>query len=66
LGFNGEVTAGERAIFRMKIPGGQLEPIASLAGRSGWDWFGLAPDDSRLIARQTATREIYTLTVKWP
>jgi Tol biopolymer transport system component len=64
--FNGEEAAGERAIFRVKIPGGQLERLASLAGRSESDWLGLAPDDSPLIARHTETLEIYALTVKWP
>jgi Tol biopolymer transport system component len=64
--FNGEVTAGERDIFRVKIPGGQLERLASLSGRSESDWLGLAPDDSPLIARHIHTAEIYALTVKWP
>ena len=64
--FNGEEAGGERAIFRVKIPGGQVERLASLAGRSESDWLGLAPDDSPLIARHTETLEIYSLTVKWP
>jgi Tol biopolymer transport system component len=64
--FNGEVTAGTRAIFRLKIPGGQLERLAGLEGRTESDWLGLTPDDAPLIAHQTVTQEIYALTVKWP
>jgi Tol biopolymer transport system component/DNA-binding winged helix-turn-helix (wHTH) protein len=66
LYFNGDVSAGERAIFRLKIPGRRLERLASLAGRTEWDWLGLTPDDAPLIAHQTVTREIYALTVQWP
>jgi len=66
LYFNGDVSAGERAIYGVKIPGGRLERLASLTGRSEWHWLGLAPDDSPLIAHQAVTREIYALTVKWP
>jgi Tol biopolymer transport system component/DNA-binding winged helix-turn-helix (wHTH) protein len=64
--FNGEVTAGNRSIFRVNVPSGRLERLASLTGRSDFDWLGLAPDDSPLIARTTSTKEIYALTVKWP
>jgi Tol biopolymer transport system component len=64
--FNGEPTGEGRAIFRVKIPGGRLERLASLTGRTEWDWLGLTPDDSPLIAHETVTREIYALTVKWP
>jgi Tol biopolymer transport system component len=64
--FNGEPTAGDRAIFRVKIPGGRLERLASLAGRTESDWLGLTPDDHPLTARYIHTPEIYALTVKWP
>jgi hypothetical protein len=30
------------------------------------DWFGLAPDDSPLFARDISTPEIYALDVQWP
>ncbi len=66
LYFNGEATAGDRAVFRMKIPNGQLELVASLKGRTDEDWLGLAPDDSPLIARYVDAQEIYALTVNWP
>ncbi len=50
LYFNGEATAGEPAVFRMKVPSGRLERLASLEGRTDWDWLGLTPDDSPLNA----------------
>jgi Tol biopolymer transport system component len=64
--FNGEPIAGDRAVFRVRIPSGRLERLASLAGRTDSDWLGLTPDDSPLIARPNQMLEIYTLTVKWP
>ncbi len=30
------------------------------------EWFGLAPDDSPLFARDISTQEIYALEVEWP
>jgi Tol biopolymer transport system component len=30
------------------------------------DWFGLAPDDSPLFARDISTAEIYALEMDWP
>jgi hypothetical protein len=50
----------------MKIPGGKVERLASLEGRTEWGWLGLARDDSPLIARHVSVREVYALTVKWP
>jgi DNA-binding winged helix-turn-helix (wHTH) protein/Tol biopolymer transport system component len=64
--FNGEPTPGDRAIFRVKIPGNRLERVASLTGRSDSDWFGLTPDDSSLIIRNIRASEIYAMTVNWP
>jgi hypothetical protein len=29
-------------------------------------WFGLAPDDSPLFARDISTQEIYSLEMDWP
>ena len=29
-------------------------------------WFGLAPDDSPLFARDIGTQEIYAVAVQWP
>jgi WD40 repeat protein len=64
--FNGAVTAGDRAIFRMKVPSGQLERLASLQGRTDSDWLGLTPDDLPLIAHYIGAQEIYALAVNWP
>lgn len=66
LYFNGEPTVGERYVYRVKIPGGQIERLASLNGRTDWDWLGLTPDDCPLIARDASAREIFALTVNWP
>jgi Tol biopolymer transport system component len=64
--FNSGTTGGDPAIYRIKVPGGQLERLASLKGRTDRDWLGLSPDDSPLIAHFTAAEEIYALTVNWP
>jgi len=29
-------------------------------------WFGLAPDDSPLVARDIGSQEIYALEMQWP
>jgi len=66
LYFNGEATAGDPAVFRIKVTNGQLERLASLKGRTDHDWLGLTPDDSPLITRYIGAQEIYALTVNWP
>jgi hypothetical protein len=30
------------------------------------EWFGFAPDDSPLLARDISTQEIYALEMQWP
>jgi len=30
------------------------------------EWFGLAPDDSPMVLRDTSFQEIYALDMKWP
>jgi hypothetical protein len=35
------------------------------AGTSG-QWFGLAPDESPLLARDISAQEIYALEMQWP
>ena len=52
---NGESTPGDPAVFRIKVPSGQVERLASLKERADWDWLGLAPNDSPLIARYNLT-----------
>jgi DNA-binding winged helix-turn-helix (wHTH) protein/Tol biopolymer transport system component len=64
--FNGELAAGDSAVFRVKIPSGKVERVASLKGRTERGWLGLTPDDSPLIARYTGAQEIYALAVNWP
>jgi dipeptidyl aminopeptidase/acylaminoacyl peptidase len=66
LYFNAEPTPGERGLFRVKIPGGEVERIADLKGSSDSDWFGLAPDDTPLVVRNRTPKEVYGITVKWP
>ncbi|MGH9431199.1 MAG: protein kinase domain-containing protein [Terriglobia bacterium] len=57
--------------FRVRIGDRKLEQIESLTdarptgGVFGW-WYGLAPDDSPLMLRDTATQEIYGLDWKAP
>ncbi|MGA2606380.1 MAG: winged helix-turn-helix domain-containing protein [Terriglobia bacterium] len=64
--FNAGTTGGDPAIFRMKVPSGRLERLASLKGRTERDWLGLTPDDLPLITHYTSAHEIYALTVNWP
>jgi serine/threonine protein kinase/Tol biopolymer transport system component len=58
-------------VFSVRIADRKLEEIESLkdahqaTGFFG-AWFGLAPDDSPLILRNTATQEIYALDVELP
>jgi DNA-binding winged helix-turn-helix (wHTH) protein/Tol biopolymer transport system component len=66
LYFNGEVAATGRSIYRLRVPGGKLERIASLIGRTDRDWLGLTPDDSPLIVRSFGAKEVYSLAVNWP
>jgi DNA-binding winged helix-turn-helix (wHTH) protein/Tol biopolymer transport system component len=64
--FTAGTTGGNPAIYRMKVPKGQLERLASLKGRTYWHWLGLTPYDSPLIANYVGVREIYAQTVNWP
>jgi DNA-binding winged helix-turn-helix (wHTH) protein/Tol biopolymer transport system component len=45
---------------------GELGRIGGLTTGTFGDWFGLAPDDSPLFARDISTTEIYSLEVDWP
>jgi hypothetical protein len=59
-------------VVRLRLSDGKIENIVDLqkAGRltagSLGAWFGLAPDDSLLFARNISTQEIYALEVDWP
>jgi Tol biopolymer transport system component/DNA-binding winged helix-turn-helix (wHTH) protein len=43
-----------------------VKDIGRLATGTFVDWFGLAPDDSPLLARDISTQEIYSLEMQWP
>ncbi|MGB7464511.1 MAG: winged helix-turn-helix domain-containing protein [Candidatus Acidiferrum sp.] len=43
-----------------------VKDIGRLTTGTFVDWFGLAPDDSPLLARDISTQEIYALEMDWP
>ena len=43
-----------------------IKSLGRLTTGSFVDWFGLAPDDSPLFARDIGSAEIYALDVQWP
>jgi Tol biopolymer transport system component/DNA-binding winged helix-turn-helix (wHTH) protein len=43
-----------------------LEALGHVTTGTFVDWFGLAPDDSPLFARDASTQEIYAIDVEWP
>ena len=43
-----------------------LEVLGHVTTGTFVDWFGLAPDDSPLFARDADTQEIYAIDVEWP
>ena len=59
-------------VVRLRLSDGKIENIVDVQnlGRltigSFGAWFGLAPDDSLLFARNISTQEIYALEVDWP
>jgi Tol biopolymer transport system component/DNA-binding winged helix-turn-helix (wHTH) protein len=59
-------------IVRLRVSDRKLETIVDLknVGRlttgTFVDWFGLAPDDSPLFARDISTSELWALEVDWP
>jgi DNA-binding winged helix-turn-helix (wHTH) protein/Tol biopolymer transport system component len=44
----------------------EVEKVGRLTAGTLADWFGLAPDDSPLFARDISSPEIYALDVQWP
>ncbi len=59
-------------IVRLRMSDRKIEDVAELskvgrvtAGTWG-QWFGLAPDESPLLARDISTQEIYALEMQWP
>ncbi len=66
-------TGGSEPIaFRVRLADHEVETITSLKGLtlalgpSGNTRFGVAPDGSPVLARDTGAQEIFALTVKWP
>jgi Tol biopolymer transport system component/DNA-binding winged helix-turn-helix (wHTH) protein len=59
-------------IVRLPIGDHQIERVADVSRVGRWtagtagQWFGLAPDDSPLVARDISSQEIYALEVDWP
>jgi DNA-binding winged helix-turn-helix (wHTH) protein/Tol biopolymer transport system component len=59
-------------IVRLRMSDRKIEDVAEISkvGRDTtgtWgDWFGLAPDESPLLARDISTQEIYALEMQWP
>jgi eukaryotic-like serine/threonine-protein kinase len=59
------------AVMRVRIANGKVEKVVDLknlkrAGVNGSFWFGLAPDSSPVILRDTGTQEIYALDWREP
>jgi Tol biopolymer transport system component len=61
------------SIARLRPGNGKIETVADVskvgrwtAGTNSGQWFGLAPDDSPLVARDISTQEIFALEMQWP
>jgi len=66
-----EQHGAQHAVMRVSLDNHQVNNIVSLqnvkrAGANGSFWFGLAPDDSPIVLRDTGTQEIYALDWKAP
>jgi dipeptidyl aminopeptidase/acylaminoacyl peptidase len=61
-----------QSIGWLQLKGATIESVVDLEGvgrvNAGTfvSWFGLAPDDSPLFARDVSTQEIYAIDVEWP
>ena len=68
-GYN--IAGDQSAIFRVRTPTGQMERVAGLkglesSGKAVLPWFGLAPDDSPVISRETGEHEILSSPINCP
>ena len=69
---NEDKQAFRESIGRLRLEDAKIENVVDLkdVGRvttgTFVDWFGLAPDDSPLFARDMSTQEIYAIEVEWP
>jgi Tol biopolymer transport system component/DNA-binding winged helix-turn-helix (wHTH) protein len=58
-------------IVRLRLSDHKIENVADLSRVGRWtagpvgQWFGLAPDDSALVARDISSQEIYALEMDW-
>ena len=62
---------GEGGLFRLRLSDHKIERVVSYKeigpfGEGGWDWNGLAPDDSLLVMRNHNTTEVYALEWEAP
>jgi Tol biopolymer transport system component len=61
----------EHALLRVRVDDHTVEEVASLghmkrAGLNGGFWFGITPENSPLVLRDTGTQEIYALDWQEP
>ena len=60
------------SIARLRPGKDKIETVADVSKVGRWtagtigQWFGLAPDDSPLVARDIGSQEIYALEMQWP
>ena len=59
------------AVYRVSISGGLVEQVANLKelrslGNRPFTWFGLAPDDSPVVARESSENELYSVSCQMP
>jgi hypothetical protein len=63
---------GGESIGRLRLDGAKVENVVEVkevghvTTGTFVDWFGLAPDDSPLFARDASAQEIYAIEVEWP
>jgi Tol biopolymer transport system component len=58
-------------IFRVSVTTGGMEEVADLKGlespgQEAFQWFGLAPDNSPIISRETAENELFSVSYQMP
>ncbi len=62
--------SAEQTVVRLRMSDSRLEYVLSLKDihipETLGQWFGLAPDDSLLVLRDTSVQEIYALDVSFP
>jgi len=66
-----EQHGAQHAVMRVDLDNHKVDEVVSLqnvkrAGENGSFWFGLAPDDSPIVLRDTGTQEIYALDWQVP